>query len=88
MDQSCRSKMGQTSHLSDAYDAFSSSCFIFSFLLSLMTMSPTNQMMKFLGPGSLPVYTFLHILNYPLIMSDDCYLVESQYSLVVSVESS
>ena len=33
-----------------------------------MTMSPTNQMMKVLGPGSLPVIAFLHVLNYPLIV--------------------
>ena len=31
--------MGRTSHLSDAYDAFSSSCFYFSSLLSPMKMS-------------------------------------------------
>ena len=36
--------------------------------LSPMTMSPTNQMMKVQGPGSLPVRTFLHVLNYPLIV--------------------
>ena len=53
-NQRRRSKMDLTSHLSDTYDAFSSSCFSFSSLLSPMTMSPTNQMMKVLGPGSLP----------------------------------
>ena len=78
--------MGLTSHPSDAYDAFSSSCFSFSSLLIPMTMSLTNQMMKVQGPCSLPVRTFLHVLNYPLIKSVDCCLVESQYSLVVSVE--
>ena len=56
-----------TTHLSDAYDAFSSSGFSFSLLLSPMTMSPTNQMMKVKGPGSLSVGTFLHVLSYPLI---------------------
>ena len=49
-------------------------------------MSPKNQMIKVQGSGSLPVCTFLHVLNYPLIESFDCYLVESQYLLVVSVE--
>ena len=60
--------MGLTSHLSDAYDAFSSSCFSFSLLLSLMKMSLKNQMMKVQGPGSLPVCTFLHVLNFPFIV--------------------
>ena len=85
-NQSRRSKMGLTIHLSDAYDAFYSSCFSFPLLLSLMTMSPTNQMMKVQGPGSLTVHTFLHVLNYQLIESFDCCLVESQNSLLVSVE--
>ena len=66
-NQSCQSKMGLMSHISNAYDTFSSSCFSFSLLLSPMMMSPTNQMMKVQGPGSLPVRTFLHVLNYPLI---------------------
>ena len=59
--------MGLTSHISDAYDAFSSSLFSFSLLLNPMTMYPTNQIMKVQGPGSLPVRKFLHVLNYPLI---------------------
>ena len=59
--------MGLTSHLSDAYNAFSSSCFSFSLLFSPMTMSPTNQMMKVQGPGSLPAHTFFHVLDYLLI---------------------
>ena len=49
-------------------------------------MSLKNQMMKFQVPGSLPVCTFLHVLNYLFIVLVDCYLVDSQYSLVVSVE--
>ena len=49
-------------------------------------MSPTNQMMKVQGPGSLPFFTSPHVLNYPLIVQVDCYLVESQYSFIVSVE--
>ena len=60
--------MGLTSHLSDAYDAFSSSFFSFSLLLSPMKMFLTNQTMKVLGPGSLLVRVFLHVLNYPLIV--------------------
>ena len=76
--------MGLTSHLSDAYDAFSSLCFSFYLLLSPMTMSLINQMVEVQGPGSLPVRIFLHVLKYPLIKSFDCclvesYLVESQY---------
>ena len=31
MNQNHRSKMGRTSHFSDAYNAFSSSCFLFLF---------------------------------------------------------
>ena len=85
-NQICCSKMGMMSHLSDAYDAFSSSWFSFSLLLSPMTISLANQTMKVLGLGSLPVCVFLHILNYPLIVIVDCHLVESQYPLVVSVE--
>ena len=60
--------MGMTSHLSDAYDAFSSSCFSFSLFLSPMKISLTNQTMKVLGPGSLLVRAFIHVLNYPLIV--------------------
>ena len=76
--------MGRTSHLSDAYDAFYSSCASFSLLSSLMTMTPTNQMMKVQGPGSLLVRAFCYVLNYPLIESFDfcqleSFLVESQY---------
>ena len=48
--------MGLTSHLSDAYDAFSSSCFSFSLLLSPMKMSLMSLTMKVLGPGSHPVH--------------------------------
>ena len=71
-------------HLSDAYEDFSSSCPYFSLLLSLMMMTPTNQMTTVQGPGSLPVCAFRYVLNYPLIESFDLclvesYLVESQY---------
>ena len=83
-NQSRRSKMGLTSHLSDAYNAFSSSCASFSLLSSLITMTPTNHMTTVQGPGSLLVRAFCYVLNYPLIKSFDCrlvesYLVESQY---------
>ena len=50
--------MVMKSHLSDAYDAFSSSCASFYLLLSLMTMNPTNQMTTVQGPGSLLVRAF------------------------------
>ena len=85
-NQSRRSKMGLTSHISDAYDAFSSSCFSYSLLLSPMKMSLTNLRMEVQGPGSLLVRAFLHVLNYLLIVLVDCHLIESQYTLVVSVE--
>ena len=77
--------MGQTSHLSDAYDAFSSLCASLSLLLSLMSMIPTNQMTTVQGPDSLLVRAFRYVLNYPLINSFDfrlveSFLIESQYS--------
>ena len=80
-----RSKMGRMSHLSDAYDAFSSSCASFSLLSNMMTMTPTNHMTTVQGPGSLLVRAFCYVLNYPLIKSFDfrlveLFLVESQYS--------
>ena len=78
--------MGVTIHLSDAYDTFSSSCFSFSLILSLMNMFLTILTMEVLGTGSLPVRVFLHVLNYLLIVLVDCHLIESQYPLVVSVE--
>ena len=76
--------MGRTIHLSDAYDAFSSSCASFSLLLSPITGTPTNQMTMVQGPGSLPVRSFRYVLNYLLIESFYCclvesYVVESQY---------
>ena len=85
-NQNRRLKMGMTSHLYDAYDAFSSSWFYFSLLLSLMKMSLTNLTMKVLGLGYPPVCAFLHVLNYLLIVLVDCHLIESPYPLVVSVE--
>ena len=53
--------------LEDGLDESYFRCFSFSLLLIMMKMSPMNQMMKVQGPGSLPVRTFLHVLNYPLI---------------------
>ena len=64
-----------TSHLSNAYDVFSSYCVSSSLLLSLMKMSMmTSLMMKVLGPGSPPVRDFLHFLNYQLIVLVYCCL--------------
>ena len=85
MNQNHRLKMGQTSHLSDGYDAFYSSCASFSLLSSLMMMTLTDQMKMVQGPGSLLVRSFCYVLNYPLIDSFDfriaeSFLVESQYS--------
>ena len=75
-----------TSHFSDAFDTFSSSCNSFSLLLSPMKMSLTNLTTKVLGPGSPPVCAFLHVFNYPLIVLVDCHLIKSPYPLVVSIE--
>ena len=81
-NQNRRSKMGLTSHISDAYDAFSSSLFSFSLLLSPMKMFLTNQTMKILGPGSLPVCTFPHVLYFLLIVLVDCHLIKSPTDMV------
>ena len=78
--------MGLTTHLSDDYDAFSSSCVSSSSLFIPMKMSLTNLKMNFMVPGSPPVRTFLNVLNYPLIVLVDCHIIESPYPLVVSVE--
>ena len=58
-----RSKMGRTSHISDAYDTFSSLCASFYLLLSPMTMTPTNQMTTVQGPGYFPVRMFSYDNN-------------------------
>ena len=61
--------MGLTSHLSYAYNAISSYCIPFSFLLSLMKMFlMTSLMMMVLGLGSPLVYSFLNFLKYSLIV--------------------
>ena len=64
----------------------SSSCGSFSLLLSPMKISLTNLTMEVLGPISLPVCAFLHILNYLLIVLVDRHIINSQYPLVVSIE--
>ena len=75
--------MGRTSHLSDAYNAISYSCFSFSLVLSLMTINPTNQMTTDQGQGSLLVCAFCYVLNYLLIDLFDrlveSFLIDSQY---------
>ena len=82
--------MGLMSHLSDAYDAFSSSCFYFSSLLSLMKMSLKNLKMKVLGLGSPPVHALFHfslkILLVMCVSQVKLVVRVSQYPLVVSVE--
>ena len=79
--------MGMTSHLSDAYDAFSSYLVSSSLILILMKFSlMTSLTMMVMGPGSPPVRAFLHVLKYPLIVLVDCHVMESQNPFVVSLE--
>ena len=84
MNQSHHSRMGLTSHISDAYDAFFSSCFYFSLVVSLMMMNPKNQMTTDQGQGSLLARALCYVLNYLLIKSFDrlveSFLIESQYA--------
>ena len=62
--------MGLMSHLSDAYDAFSSSYISFSLILSPMKIYlMTSLTMKVLGPGSPPVCAFLHL---SIVLVDCC----------------
>ena len=77
MNQSHHLRMGLTIHLSDAYDTFSSFCFSFVLVPSLMTMNSTNKMMMDQGLSSLSVCAFWYVLNNFLIES---FLIESQYS--------
>ena len=77
MNQSHHLRIGLTSHLSNAYDTFYSSCFSFPLVLSMMTMDLTNQMMTDQGLGSLWVRAFCYVLNYFLIESFACRLVKS-----------
>ena len=68
--------MGLTSHLSDAYDTFSSFCVSSSLLLSPMKMSlMTSLAMMVMGLGSPLVRAFLHYLNYLLIVLVDCHFM-------------
>ena len=78
--------MGLTSHISDAYDTFSSLCASFSSLLGPMKMSLKNIAMKVMVQVSPLVRAFIHFLNYPLIVLVDCHQIKSQYLLVVSAE--
>ena len=83
--------MGLTSHLSDAYDAFSSYCVFFYLILILTKMSfMTSLIMMILGPG-LPdnqnlVCALFYFSKIPLIMFVDCHVMDSQNPFVVSVE--
>ena len=68
--------MGWTSHLSDAYDNFSSYRVSSSLIFILMKMSVmTSLMMMVLGLGSPLVCAFLNLLNYPLIVLVDCHVM-------------
>ena len=82
-NQSRLLKLSLTIHLSDAYDAFSSSFFPFSSLLSPMTMSLTNQTMKVLGLGSPWVRAFLSIFE----LSVDRVSLLSSNQVTISVGS-
>ena len=84
--------MGLTSHLSDAYDTFSSYRVSFSLIWSLTKMSlMTSLTMMVLGPG-LPenlvylVRTLLYFLIFPLIVFVDFQVMKSQNLVVASVE--
>ena len=78
--------MGLTSHLSDAYDAFSSYLVSSYLILGLMKMYlMTSMAMMVMGPGSPPVCAFPHFLNYWLIVFVDCNVMESPNPFVVSV---
>ena len=83
MNQIHHSRMGLTSYLFYAYDAFSSFYFSFFYVPSLMTTNLTNQMMvdKFLSSLSVRAFCIL-MLNYFLINS---FLVKSQYIFCSSI---
>ena len=82
--------MGLTSHLSDAYNAFSSYRVSFYLISSLTKMSfMTSLIMTVLGPSLPlnPVYLLrAHFLKSRLIVFVDCHVMESQNLFVVSVE--
>ena len=78
------------SHISDAYNDFSSYRVSFSLISSLTRMSlMTSLTMMVLGPG-LPlnlVYLLpAHFLKVMLIAFVDCHVTESQNPIVMSVE--
>ena len=63
--------MGLTSHLSDAYDAFSSYFVFFSFILSLMKMSLMKSLtVMVLGPGLPPVGAFLQSIIFSVLLKN------------------
>ena len=79
--------MGLTSHISDAYEDFSSYFVSSSLIFSLMKISVMKILtMMVLGPGSLMFRDFLRVLNYLLIVLVDCHVMESPNLFVVSVE--
>ena len=82
--------MGLTSHLSDAYDAFSSYRVSFSLISSLTKMSLMKSlMMMVLGPGLRLILVYLihaHFLKFPLIVFVDFHVMDPQNPFVVSVE--
>ena len=91
-NQNICSKMGLTSHLFDAYEAFSSYCVSFSLMTSLTKVLLMKiLMMIVLGPGLLENLDYLvHALVYfskiLSIIFVDCHIMESQNPFVVSVE--
>ena len=86
-NQNRRSKMGLTSRLSYAYDAFSSYRVSFSLILSLTKMYlMTSLTMMVLGPVYL-VCALFYSFKFPLVVSVECFqLMEPQNPVVVSVE--
>ena len=86
-----RSKMGLTSHLSNAYDTFSSFHVSFSLISSLTKISlMTSLIMMVLGTG-LPenlvylVCALFYFSKIPLIVFVDCHVMVTN-TFVVSVE--
>ena len=79
--------MGLTSHISYAYDDFSSYCVSFYLILSLTNMSlMTSLTIMVMVPGYL-VPSLFNSLKIPLIVFVECFqLMESQNPVVVSVE--
>ena len=82
--------MGLTSHISDAYDTFSSYPVSFSLISSVTKMSLMMSLMMMvlsLGLTLNLVYLFCaHFLKFLLIVFVDCHVTESQNTFVMSVE--